>query len=263
MVGGGPRLFEGRGAADCDGRALIARGCRTAPAAPVGDARLPAKRLCATKPLCFGASGTALSNPAPSSTQPRRACSPTLPQAAAGDMLASASVLGGSALQLRPCSRAGSRRAQGRSARLAPRAVAEPRVAAVPFMSDADHLKKWSRESWRNYPALQQPAYPDPVRRRSTRTGAAAAAACHCSHACALRAASGRVCGAASHGDGGQAPHHRHLSGEAGGPCPGCRPSSPFLRQPPGPIRPPACPPPAAASPAAPPAARPAPNRRR
>ncbi|KAL4426492.1 hypothetical protein ABPG77_008350 [Micractinium sp. CCAP 211/92] len=40
------------------------------------------------------------------------------------------------------------------------RAVAEP-SQAVPFLRDADHLKKWSHDSWRNYPALQQPAYPD------------------------------------------------------------------------------------------------------
>lgn len=80
-------------------------------------------------------------------------------------MLAQASVLGGSPLQLRPSGRAASRRVQGRSARLPPRAVAEPVPSTVvPFMSDADHLQKWSRESWRNLPALQQPAYPDAVR---------------------------------------------------------------------------------------------------
>jgi hypothetical protein len=28
-------------------------------------------------------------------------------------------------------------------------------------LSDADHLKQWSRESWRGYKALQQPEYPD------------------------------------------------------------------------------------------------------
>lgn len=45
------------------------------------------------------------------------------------------------------------------------RAVAEPARQAVPFLSDADHLKEWKRESWRNYTALQQPEYPDKVGR--------------------------------------------------------------------------------------------------
>lgn len=107
-------------------------------------------------------------------------------------MLASTSVLGGSALQLRPCSRAGSRRAQGRSARLTTRAVAEPKVAGLPFMSDADHLQKWGRESWRNYPALQQPEYPDAVRAAAD-VASGAAAACQCSDAL-LPAHAGRVC---------------------------------------------------------------------
>jgi hypothetical protein len=42
------------------------------------------------------------------------------------------------------------------------KAIAEPSTS-VPFMSDSDHLKKWSHDSWRNYPALQQPNYPDKV----------------------------------------------------------------------------------------------------
>jgi len=42
------------------------------------------------------------------------------------------------------------------------RAIAEP-PTSVPFLSDSDHLKKWSHDSWRNYPALQQPNYPDKV----------------------------------------------------------------------------------------------------
>jgi hypothetical protein len=43
--------------------------------------------------------------------------------------------------------------------------VAEPARQAVPFLSDADHLKQWKRESWRGYTALQQPEYPDKVGR--------------------------------------------------------------------------------------------------
>ena len=56
-----------------------------------------------------------------------------------------------------------SRRATSSGRRLArvTRAVAEPR--AVPFLSDSDHLKEWTSTSWRNYPALQQPSYPDKV----------------------------------------------------------------------------------------------------
>ena len=42
------------------------------------------------------------------------------------------------------------------------KAIAEP-SASVPFLSDAAHLKKWSHDSWKNYPALQQPNYPDKV----------------------------------------------------------------------------------------------------
>lgn len=41
------------------------------------------------------------------------------------------------------------------------RAVAEPQ--AVPFLSTADHLERWTPQSWRNFTALQQPAYPDQV----------------------------------------------------------------------------------------------------
>ena len=44
------------------------------------------------------------------------------------------------------------------------RAVAEREAEAVPFLSDADHLAAWGRESWRNFPALQQPNYPDKAR---------------------------------------------------------------------------------------------------
>lgn len=68
--------------------------------------------------------------------------------------------LGGSPL-LAPRSRR-SAGPSGRRVALLTRAVAEP-SQAVPFLSDADHLKKWSHDSWRNYPALQQPAYPDKV----------------------------------------------------------------------------------------------------
>lgn len=70
--------------------------------------------------------------------------------------------LGGSPL-LAPRSRR-SAGPSGRRVALPTRAVAEP-SQAVPFLSDADHLKKWSHDSWRNYPALQQPAYPDKVGR--------------------------------------------------------------------------------------------------
>lgn len=31
----------------------------------------------------------------------------------------------------------------------------------VPFSKDSDHLQAWGPDSWRNYPALQQPNYPD------------------------------------------------------------------------------------------------------
>ena len=44
------------------------------------------------------------------------------------------------------------------SARL-PGAVLEP--PAVPFRNDAEHLAKWSRESWAQREALQQPDYPN------------------------------------------------------------------------------------------------------
>ena len=42
------------------------------------------------------------------------------------------------------------------------KAIAEPSTS-LPFYSDSDHLKKWSHDSWKNYPALQQPNYPDKV----------------------------------------------------------------------------------------------------
>jgi hypothetical protein len=45
---------------------------------------------------------------------------------------------------------------------LVTRAVAEP-PTTVPFLSTADHLEQWSPESWRNFTALQQPAYPNQV----------------------------------------------------------------------------------------------------
>lgn len=45
---------------------------------------------------------------------------------------------------------------------VATRAIAEPSTS-VPFLSSADHLEKWNRDSWRNYPALQQPEYPSKV----------------------------------------------------------------------------------------------------
>lgn len=64
-------------------------------------------------------------------------------------------------LAARPAGRRASRPACSR--RLVTRAVAEPQPAAVPFLSSADHLEKWSSTSWRNFPALQQPAYPDQV----------------------------------------------------------------------------------------------------
>lgn len=69
-------------------------------------------------------------------------------------------------LAARPAGRRASRPACSR--RLVTRAVAEPQPAAVPFLSSADHLEKWSSTSWRNFPALQQPAYPDQVRPGST-----------------------------------------------------------------------------------------------
>lgn len=62
-------------------------------------------------------------------------------------------------LAARPAARKASRPACSR--RLVTRAVAEPQPAAVPFLSSADHLEKWSSTSWRNFTALQQPAYPD------------------------------------------------------------------------------------------------------
>ena len=65
-------------------------------------------------------------------------------------------------LAARPAGRRASRPACSR--RLVTRAVAEPQPAAVPFLSSADHLEKWSSTSWRKFPALQQPAYPDQVR---------------------------------------------------------------------------------------------------
>lgn len=65
-----------------------------------------------------------------------------------------------------------------RAAKVTPRAVAEPPTQAVPFTSDADHLAKWSSTSWRNYPALQQPAYPDEARSRGVAGVPTAAAAC-------------------------------------------------------------------------------------
>ena len=58
---------------------------------------------------------------------------------------------------------AGPRAAAGRRTVRVTRAVAEP-PAAVPFLPESDHLKKWSSTSWRDYKALQQPSYPDKVR---------------------------------------------------------------------------------------------------
>jgi hypothetical protein len=44
------------------------------------------------------------------------------------------------------------------------KAVAEPPTQEhVPFLSSADHLDTWGPDSWKNFPALQQPAYPDKV----------------------------------------------------------------------------------------------------
>lgn len=83
-------------------------------------------------------------------------------QLADTDMQTAKVALGGSPL-LAPRSRR-SAGPSGRRVALPTRAVAEP-SQAVPFLSDADHLKKWSHDSWRNYPALQQPAYPDKVGR--------------------------------------------------------------------------------------------------
>ena len=42
------------------------------------------------------------------------------------------------------------------------RAVAEP-SSAVPFLSNAAHLKEWKPDSWKKLTALQQPEYPDKV----------------------------------------------------------------------------------------------------
>lgn len=77
-------------------------------------------------------------------------------------------------LAARPAARKASRPACSR--RLVTRAVAEPQPAAVPFLSSADHLEKWSSTSWRNFTALQQPAYPDQVRPGRAFNAAAAAA---------------------------------------------------------------------------------------
>lgn len=41
------------------------------------------------------------------------------------------------------------------------KAVAEPEALVTPFESTSTHLEQWSPTSWRNYTALQQPAYPD------------------------------------------------------------------------------------------------------
>ena len=54
-----------------------------------------------------------------------------------------------------------------------PRAVAEP-PPVVPFNRDSDHLSRWSPTSWRNFEALQQPAYPDKARSLVLRGNAAA-----------------------------------------------------------------------------------------
>ena len=40
------------------------------------------------------------------------------------------------------------------------RAVSEP-SSSVPFTASASHLNDWTPESWRDFPALQQPNYPD------------------------------------------------------------------------------------------------------
>lgn len=40
------------------------------------------------------------------------------------------------------------------------RAVSEP-SSSVPFTANASHLNDWTPESWRDFPALQQPNYPD------------------------------------------------------------------------------------------------------
>ena len=52
----------------------------------------------------------------------------------------------------------------GPGRRYVTKAVAEP-SSAVPFMKDAQHLEEWGPESWRKLTALQQPDYPDEVRR--------------------------------------------------------------------------------------------------
>lgn len=59
--------------------------------------------------------------------------------------------------------RAGTRQNGSRIMRsaLLPKAIAESH--AVPFTNNSEHLQKWSRDSWRNYVALQQPEYPDKV----------------------------------------------------------------------------------------------------
>eukprot|EP00887_Chlorella_sp_A99_P006318 scaffold3.g6318.t1 len=63
-----------------------------------------------------------------------------------------------SSLAGRPLAAPVSRRAIHRTRVI--RAVAEP-APVVPFSKDSDHLQAWGPDSWRNYPALQQPNYPD------------------------------------------------------------------------------------------------------
>jgi hypothetical protein len=72
------------------------------------------------------------------------------------------SVMGRSPLLARPSGRAGA--STNRRTVRPVRAVATDPAEAVPFLSDSEHLKAWGSTSWRNYPALQQPSYPDRVR---------------------------------------------------------------------------------------------------
>ena len=67
-------------------------------------------------------------------------------------------MLVGTPLRAQPVRRSAPRR----PAALITRAIAAP--DAVPFLPTADHLEKWSPESWRKLTALQQPSYPDAVR---------------------------------------------------------------------------------------------------
>lgn len=47
---------------------------------------------------------------------------------------------------------------QAVSSRFRRRVIHEPKHR--PFSPDSEHLKEWNLESWRNFPALQQPDYP-------------------------------------------------------------------------------------------------------